>query len=105
MREIMRKILKVILNIPVHIAYRVKIMGKENIPKESGAILCQNHVHALDPAIIVLTAKRKVQGLAKAELYSNIFLRFLGKTFGMHPVKRETADMSAIKTSLRILKE
>ena len=105
MREIERRIIKFILSMAVHIAYRVKIAGKENIPKTGGAILCQNHIHALDPVVIVLLSKRQVFGLAKEELYRFWIIRWLANIFGMYPVKRDGSDISAVKLSLKILKQ
>jgi len=105
MREIIRRILKFILNIFVHIVYRVKIVGKENIPSEGAAILCENHVHGLDVVVIVLTAKREINGLAKKELFRIGILRWLAKTFGIYAVKRDGSDIGALKISLKILKD
>ena len=99
----MRVILKAILNVILRIVYRVKIIGKENIPKEGAYIICGNHIHALDAASIVLTSKRKIVFMVKAELYKNPILKFLGTTFGMIPVKRGKQDLDAMKQSLKVL--
>ena len=85
--------------------YRPKILGKENLPEEGGALLCPNHVHNLDAAIIVAMFKRKVNVLAKEELFKNKFLCWIADLFGIYPVKREKADMQAIKISLKLLKK
>lgn len=100
----MRTILKAFFHFLVIIVYHPKIIGKENIPNEGGCIICPNHVHALDSAVILMTAKRKICFMAKEELFKNCFVRFLAKVFGIFPVKRGGKDMEAIKTSLKILK-
>ena len=101
----MRIIIKAILNFCIQIVYRPKIVGKKNIPENGAAIICPNHIHALDAAVVVLTAKRKINILAKEELYKYWILRYLAKTFGAHPVNRKTADISAVKVSMKILKD
>ena len=100
----MRKFLKTIFWFMTILVYRIKINGKENIPKEGAALVCPNHVHALDTVLVVVHNKRKINVLAKEELFKNPILRFLGKVFGAYPVKQNSADLSAIKTSLKILK-
>lgn len=100
----MRKIFKPFFHFIAIVIYRVKILGKENIPEKGSFILCGNHVHALDAPIIVVTAKRKIRFMAKEELYKNKILAFLGKIFEVIPVKRGTADIDAIKASMKALK-
>lgn len=100
----LRKLLKAFFHFLAIIVYRPKVYGKGNIPSEGGAIICPNHVHALDSVIILTTAKRKINFMAKEELFKNGFIRFLAKVFGIFPVKRGGKDLDAIKTSLKILK-
>lgn len=100
----LRVIIKAFFHFLAIIVYRPKVYGKENLPKEGACIICPNHVHAMDSAIIVTTTKRKVNFMAKEELFKNGFICFLAKIFGIFPVKRGEKDMEAIKTSLKILK-
>ena len=100
----MRKFLKGLFWLMTVIAYRIKVKGKENLPKEGAALVCPNHVHALDTVLVVVHANRKINVLAKEELFKNAFLRFLAKVFGVYPVKQNSADLGAIKTSLKLLK-
>lgn len=101
----MRVFLKFIFKMMVMIVYRPKVVGEENIPEDTGALICPNHVHPLDSVVVVTMLKRPVRVLAKEELFNNIFLRFLAKVFGVYPVKRGKADLQAIKISLKLLKQ
>lgn len=100
----MRIFIRFIFKIIAIILYRPKIVGKENLPKNTGALLCPNHVHNLDSAVIVAMFKRKVNVLAKEELFKNKFICWLADIFGVYPVKRGKADLQAIKISLKLLK-
>lgn len=100
----MRKFLKSIFWFMTVIAYRIKVTGKENIPEEGAALICPNHVHALDSVLVVTHNKRKINVLAKEELFKNGFMRFLAKVFGVYPIKQNSADLGAIKISLKLLK-
>lgn len=101
----MRVFLKFIFKMMAIIMYRPKVVGKENLPKDGGALICPNHVHPFDSVVVVTMLKRPVRVLAKEELFNNVFLRFLAKVFGVYPVKRGKADMQAIKISLKLLKQ
>lgn len=100
----MRVILKAIIKFLSLILYRVKVVGEENLPKETAAIVCGNHVHPLDAPVIVTNVKRKMNVIAKEELFKNGIVRWLAKVFEVYPIKRNSADMQAIKISLKLLK-
>ena len=100
----MRVVIKFIFKICAIILYRPKIIGKENLPKNEGVLLCPNHVSNLDAAVIVSMFKRKVNVLAKEELFKNKFLYWIADVFGIYPIKRGKADMQAIKIALTLLK-
>lgn len=104
MKNFLRILMKHFFSFLETIVYRPKIVGKENIPKDTAALICPNHVHALDSAIIVAKFKRKVNVLAKEELYKNGFIRFIADLFGIYPVKPDSKSMESVKISLKILK-
>lgn len=99
----MRKFIKAILYFVAIVIYRVKKVGEENVPKEGAFVLCGNHVHALDAPAIVLSSKRKVVFVAKAELFKNPILNWLAKVFDIIPVKRGKQDLESMKRSLKAI--
>lgn len=105
MKNILRIIIKFIFKIAAIIMYRPKVVGKENLPKDTAAIICPNHVHALDSTVIISMNKRKINVLAKEELFKNRFLRFIADLFGIYPVKPDKKSMESIKISLKLLKK
>ena len=63
--------------------------------------MASNHVSYLDPIAVGISCPRKLNFMAKEELFNNpLFSRYLFsiKTF---PVKRDSADLSAIKEAIR----
>lgn len=104
MKNVLRIIIKFLFKIGAIIMYRPKIKGKQNLPKNTAAIICPNHVHALDSAVMVAMNKRKINVLAKEELFKNKFLCFIADLFGIYPVKRDSKSMESIKISLKLLK-
>lgn len=108
MKELFKKTLRGIVKGAIYlyckIVYRVKIIGKENIPEEGPLIFCANHRSLIDPPLIACTAGKHVRFLAKEELYKSAFLRLLGFAFEAIKVHRDSKDLEAIKTSLKTLK-
>ena len=104
-KEIIKWIVRGAIYIWFKVVYHIQIIGLENVPKEGPLIFCGNHRSYIDPPLIVVTAKRDMKFLAKEELYKNKFLAFLGWAFEAIPVKRDEKDVTAIKKSLKDLKE
>lgn len=108
MKKILKGIIKWIVRGAIYIWFkiynRLEIIGLDNIPKDEPLIFVGNHRTYIDPPLIVVTAKRDMRFLAKEELYNNKFLAFLGWAFDAIPVKRNEKDVSAIKESLKSLK-
>lgn len=106
MKKILRVIVKTAIRIYFAIVYRVRVLGTENIPKAKNEplIYCGNHRTYADPPLIVVTAKRHVRFLAKEELRKNPFFAFLGVVFDGIYVKRDSKDVTALKTTLKALK-
>ncbi|MGN1270804.1 MAG: lysophospholipid acyltransferase family protein [Clostridia bacterium] len=104
MKKVLGLIIKKIYKFLMIIIYRPKIIERENIPKDTAAIICPNHVHALDSTLIIAMNKRPIKTLAKEELFRNKFFRFLADLYGIYPVKANNKSMESIKISLKILK-
>ena len=108
MKELLKKIIRGIVKGAIYIyckiVYRVKIIGKENIPKDGSLIFCGNHRTYLDPPLIVATAGRHMRFMAKEELSKNPFFAFLGVVFEGIYVKRDEKDITALKEALKTLK-
>lgn len=85
--------------------FRIKVVGKQNIIKEGGAILAVNHKSNWDPVLVALTCPRKLSFMAKSELFKNKLFGWLIKELGAFPVHRGKGDLGAIKTALTILKQ
>ena len=88
----------------VKVLFRIKVVGAEKEPDESGFIVCSNHIAASDVvAICYAFKKRQIRYMAKKELFSIPLLSSLIKMLGAFPVDRSGKDVGAIKTSISIL--
>ena len=109
MKRIIREVLKAFIRFCIlvycKIVYRVKIIGKENVPKEGALMFCGNHRTYLDPPLIVVTAGRDMRFMAKEELKKNPLFALLGVIFEGIYVKRDEKDITALKAALKTLKD
>ncbi|MCB9866503.1 MAG: 1-acyl-sn-glycerol-3-phosphate acyltransferase [Phycisphaerales bacterium] len=79
-------------------------VGVENVPVRGPAILACNHQSYLDPVLVGAFAKRTLHYMARDTLFHNRAFGRLIRNFNAFPVKRGTADVGAIKESLRRLR-
>lgn len=84
--------------------YRFDVIGAEKFPKEGGILLCSNHINALDPPVVGLTAPRTVHFMAKEELFKLPVLGPILPRVNAFPVKRGMSDRDALRTALKLLK-
>jgi 1-acyl-sn-glycerol-3-phosphate acyltransferase len=85
--------------------HRVKIKGRENIPKKGGVLLYANHPSTLDMVLIGAFCSRPVHYMAKAELFKNPIIGFFLKKLGAFPVKRGKGDVGSVKNVFKLLEE
>ncbi len=94
--------------IPLLFIYPCVVVGRKNIPRKGRMILAPNHQTVNDPVILAsrLIWRRRFKYMAKAPLFENKFFAFLLKSFGAFPVDNKSAtDLTAVKTTLKYLKE
>lgn len=85
--------------------FRIKVIGKDKVILDKGAVFAGNHKSNWDGLIILATSPRRLAFMAKAELFKYKFFAYILKKFGVFPVNRGKGDISAIKTALRILND
>ena len=84
--------------------FRMDIQGEEHIPTEGGVVLCCNHMSNLDPTTMAAFVKRPVRYIAKKALFEKRWSAKLLSSLGAFPVDRQTTDMKALKTAIKLLK-
>jgi len=83
--------------------FRLRVYGKEEIPRKGAFILASNHASFLDPIILGIACPRKLNYMARDTLFRNILFGWLLRGVGSFPLKRDSADKSALKEALRRL--
>lgn len=92
------------LKIFFYTAFWPRVKGKENIPKEGGAVLAGNHVFVLDPFCVGAGTRRCVHFLGKYEIFKYRWSNWLFTKAGVIPVHRQRKDHAALESAEEYLK-
>lgn len=84
--------------------FRGRTFGREHLPRSGGALLVSNHQSYFDPIIIGMCLEREANHMARDSLFRNRWFSALIRYLNAFPVKRDTADLGAIKEAIRRLK-
>jgi 1-acyl-sn-glycerol-3-phosphate acyltransferase len=79
---------------------RTSLIGRENIPKSGGYLICANHISLLDaPLVYIQFDRNDVTGLVAKKHQKNPFLRWLVNEFHGIWLNRDEADTHAIRAA------
>src|SRR3954447_6295685 len=65
-----RRLLGMTIKVLTHTIYRVRVLGRENVPAEGGALLVPNHVTFVDALFLLAGLKRPVRFLVESNYYN-----------------------------------
>jgi 1-acyl-sn-glycerol-3-phosphate acyltransferase len=86
------------------IAFRLRVIGGEQLPQDGGVLVLSNHQSHLDPVLMGIASPRQLRFLTRDTLFFWP-LKWLIGSLGAIPINREGAGLSGLRTSLRILKD
>lgn len=81
-----------------------RAFGINHVPRTGGVLLVSNHQSFLDPILATLALPREGNYMARDSLFHNPRFKRLIEYYNAFPVKRDSADMRAIKETLRRLR-
>jgi 1-acyl-sn-glycerol-3-phosphate acyltransferase len=88
----------------LNLLFRIEVSGAENVPLQGEVILATNHLHWLDPPVLLVAIpQREVIIFAASKYRKKFFAGWLINSMGGIFVRREEVDRQAIEESLRVL--
>lgn len=93
----------VIVRFAMLFVFRIKFVGRKNVPSEGGVIVAFNHRSNWDPVMAGISCRRHLCFMAKEELFKRPIFGGIIKGLGAFPVSRGKGDIGAVKVALRIL--
>ena len=86
------------------IFFSLQVKGLKNLPENGAFIIASNHASNLDPIVIAAACKRKINFMAKEELFKNKFFTWYLRKLSIFPLRRQVSDSRALREALRRLK-
>ena len=84
----------------LHAYFRGRMYGARHVPRQGRLIVVANHASDFDPPIVSNCVGRPVAYMAKEELFKVPVLGPAIRLYGAYPVKRGSADRSAIRSAM-----
>jgi 1-acyl-sn-glycerol-3-phosphate acyltransferase len=85
------------------ILYRTRAIGTPNVPADGAFILAPNHFSQMDHFFLGVYIRRKIQFMAKSQLFGNPVLDYILRIGGVFPVRRGHHDEEAFKTAYAVV--
>ncbi len=86
------------------IAFRLKLVGLEKIPKSGPVLITPNHQSHLDPMLIGCVSRRRMNFLAKKQLFRVWPIGWIISFLDSIPIDREGMSAGGIKETLKRMK-
>jgi 1-acyl-sn-glycerol-3-phosphate acyltransferase len=88
---------------PFKLIFRVKVVGRDHVPRHGAYIVAPTHRSLFDVPFTAFITRRRIRMMAKRELFSTKFGRWLFTKLGAIEVEREAIDRTALRASQRAL--
>jgi acyl-[acyl-carrier-protein]-phospholipid O-acyltransferase / long-chain-fatty-acid--[acyl-carrier-protein] ligase len=87
--------------------YRMRVFGRENLPREGGALLVPNHITWIDGILLLLSSSRPIRMVALSSNINNRWLQWLANVFGVIPINPSKPKMvvAAFRTAREALNQ
>ncbi len=86
-----------------HTLTKLEVHGLERVPMSGPLIMAFNHIHYLDPYVLVSILSRYNVPISKIENFDIPVIGWTMVKFGVIPVRRGAGDRKAIRTALDVL--
>lgn len=83
--------------------FRLKIIGRENIPKTGPFVIAANHSSLLDGFVLVSFVRAKITFMSAAYLFKMPFVGNVLRGVGAIPVQGKGSDIKLIKKAMKVL--
>ena len=80
---------RLILFFLTHTVYRVKVLGRDNFPDKTGALLVCNHMSFVDVLLLIASTDRPIRFLVFKGIYDNKLIKPFAKAMKAIPISSE----------------
>ena len=93
------------IGMAARVSGRLRVYGRERVPREGGIVIACNHFSWFDPGALGAACPRTIYYMAKIEAHRIPGLGQLIRAFGTFPVRRGESDREAVRTMRQVVRE
>lgn len=91
-------LLRLLLWIATHSLYRIRVLGRDNIPEKGGALFVCNHMSFVDGLLLLASTDRQVRIMMYEGIYKLPYIKPFAKILGVIPISSEQRPRDMIKS-------
>ena len=89
---------RLILFLVTHTIYRVKVLGRDNFPEKTGALLVCNHMSFVDAALLIASTDRPIRFLIYKGIYDTRIIKPFARMMKAIPISSEQRPREMIRS-------
>lgn len=91
-------LLRFLLWVVTHTIYRIRVLGRDNIPERGGALFICNHLSHVDALLLMSSTDRKVRFLMYKGIYEKPAIKPFARILGAIPISSEQRPREMIQS-------
>lgn len=89
-------LIRLVLWLLTHSVYRIKVVGRENIPVRGGALFVSNHMSFVDALLLIASTDRRIRFLMEEEIYELLFVKPFARMMRVIPISSRQGPRALI---------
>src|SRR5262245_37160473 len=91
-------LLRCVLWLLTRTVYRVRVLGRDNIPEKGGALFVCNHVSFVDSLLLIASTDRRVRFMMFSGIYELPYVKPFARILGAIPISSEQRPREMLKS-------
>jgi len=89
-------LIRLVLWLLTHSVYRIRVVGRENIPERGGALFVSNHMSFVDALLLIASTDRRIRFLMEEEIYERPFIKPFARMMRVIPISTRQSPRALI---------
>ena len=81
-----------------HSVYRIRVIGRDNIPERGPALLVSNHMSFVDTLLLIASTDRVIRFVIFRDIYDHPFVKPIAKMMGAIPISSKSRPREVIQS-------
>ena len=89
-------LMRLVLWLLTHSVYRIRIVGRDNVPERGGALFVSNHMSFVDALLLIASTDRRIRFLMEEELYERLLIKPFARMMHVIPISTRQSPRALI---------